>query len=440
MKKIFKTLLVVIILLTSGCKEEEVNPGAVVLRFWHSFVPATQPALNELIDKFEIENPGIRIEAQYVPTGDALVQKIIASIQSNTTPDIAWIHSDFIDKLVEGDAIYEMDHFINGSNGLTESELDDIFPELLKSAMWEGKLYAMPMEATVLALLYNKDLFEAAGLDPDHPPADWNELYNYTEILTKDINGDGKIDQYGYYIPVFPASGQLSIWMVLQWEPYVWQAGGKLINDEQTKVLFNESPGVKALTLWKNIYDMMDFSNFTLSHDMAFASGKLAMVMDGPWNLPHYRKIENFNWGVASLPAGAEGNATYIAGEHLSLFKQSKNPDEAWNFIKWFIQPENQSLFSMKSGYLPVRKSTLKLEAYKSFLDKDPHMNAFINQISIGRSRSAIDHYKVEINQCIAEAVEKTILGNENPQTALNRAAVKANEYLLRYKKETERK
>ena len=84
----------------------------------------------------------------------------------------------------------------------------------------------------------------------------------------------------------------------------------------------------------------------------------------------------------------------------------------------------------MKSGYLPVRKSTLELEMYKDFLDKDPNMKSFIDQLAIGRARSPIDNYRVEINQSIAEAVEKTILGNQDPQKVLNDAAIKANQLL----------
>jgi multiple sugar transport system substrate-binding protein len=424
--KYFVTIIIFIAIIS--CSGGERKENEVI--FWHSFVPATQPALNKMIEKFEKENPDIHIKAQYVPTGDALVQKLITSIQSGTQPDIAWIHSDFIDKLIEGDAIYEMDHFIKSKDGLSKEEIDDFFPELLKSAMWNGKLYALPMEATVLALHYNKDAFKAAGLDPNNPPTTWDELYEAAKKLTVDKDGDGKIDQYGFYIPVFPASGQLSIWMVLQWEPFVWQAGGKIINNEQTKLLIDQAPSVEALSFWKKMFDMMHFSGFTLSHDLGFSSGTLAMVMDGPWNLPVYKKLNKFQWGITSLPAGPKDKATYIAGEHLAIFKKSNVPEKSWKFVKWFIQPENQALFSELSGYLPVRKSTLELESYKKFLSEDKYMSAFIDQIKIARAQSPIDHYKIEINQIIAEAVEQTILGNKDADEVLKVQAHKGNKLL----------
>lgn len=429
MKK-FSLPVLFILIYFSGCSDKAKDDGKITITFWHSFVSRTIPAFNNLKAKFEKENPGIKINAQYVPSGDPLIQKLITAIQSNTAPDISWLHSDFMNKLVDADAVYEMDHFISGPDGLSGEEMNDIFPQSLRNAEWKNKLYAMPMEATTLALLYNKNLFRDAGLNPGNPPQNWDELYDYAVKLTKDKNGDGKIDQYGFYIPAFPASGPLSIWMVLQWTPFLWQAGGEEINAEQTKVLFNSGAGVQALSLWKKIFDAEKFQNFTLTHDMGFASGSIAMIMDGPWDLPEFRDIKNFEWGVANLPAGPVKKATYLAGENLAIFKQSRHPAEAWKFIKWILQPENQAMFSMESGYLPVRRSALQLESYKKFLDADPGMKAFVEQISISQARAPIDYHRVEINQNIAEAVEKVLIGNSNIKKALDEAAYKSNRLL----------
>ncbi|MGE5430755.1 MAG: ABC transporter substrate-binding protein, partial [Syntrophomonadaceae bacterium] len=83
-----------------SCGSKSKNDGKIVITFWHSFVSNTIPALEELIKKFEQEHPNIKIKAQYVPSGDPLIQKLVTAIQSRTAPDIAWIHSDYLDKLV----------------------------------------------------------------------------------------------------------------------------------------------------------------------------------------------------------------------------------------------------------------------------------------------------------------------------------------------------
>ncbi len=413
----------------TGCGSDE-NDGRTTVTFWHSFVSATIPSLEELLDRFHSEHPHIRIRAQYVPTGDALVQKLVAAVQSRTAPDIAWIHTDFLDKLVLADAIYRMEEFINRPDGLSREELADFFPGLLQNASWRDTLYALPMEATSLGLLYNRDLFRKAGLDPDDPPETWQELADYANRLTVDADGDGRIEQFGFQVPVYPASGSLNLWMVLQWSPFLWQAGGHIINEEQTRVLYNEEPGVVALSFWKRMYDDLQNRDVAVSHDQGFVAQRFAMVLDGPWDLPRFRSLTEFEWAVAPLPAGPAGRATYLAGEHLAIFRQTQHPNEAWTFLKWVVSPDVQAQFSASSGYLPVRQSVLDIDDYRRYLDRDPALRAFVEQMPVGRVRRPIDYHHVEINRHIAEAIERTALGGIDPRTALNESAARSNALL----------
>ena len=165
---------------------------------------------------------------------------------------------------------------------------------------------------------------------------------------------DGRTEQYGFFVPVFPASGPLNIWMTLQWTPFLWQAGGTEFDSTRNRALFNSEAGVQALTLWKMIYDQEDFSKVGIGHDMGFVSGKLAMIMDGPWDLPRFRQAKEIDWAVAPLPAGPGGRATYLAGEQLTIFRQSSHPAAAWTFVKWMLRPDVQARFSETSGYLPL--------------------------------------------------------------------------------------
>jgi multiple sugar transport system substrate-binding protein len=419
-----------VILLVGGCGSSDKEDGRVTVVFWHSFVAHTIPAFNDLVQRFEEEHPSIRLRAQYVPTGDGLIQKLITAIQSGTTPDVCWVHADFLDKLVDAGAICRMDEFLHGPGGLSPEDLADIFPALLDAASWRDTLYALPMEATSLALFYNRGLFRKAGLDPDHPPNTWEELREYASRLTVDTGGDGAVEQYGFFVPVFPSSGPLNIWMNLQWTPFLWQAGGTEITEDQTRVLFNSDAGVQALALWKSIYHDLNFSRYGLSHDVGFASGNLAMIMDGPWDLPRFRQLKDIDWAVAPLPAGPAGRATYIAGEHMVIFRNTRHRDESWRFVTWMLRADVQARFSMTSGYLPVRKSVLTMEHYRRFLETDPAMKVFVEQMAWGRGRAAVDYHRVEINQYIAEAIEQATLGGKDPRTVLDGAAARANALL----------
>lgn len=426
--------MVLLIIMVIGCnKSSEDLSGKKVVTFWHSFVITTIPALDSLIAKFESTHPDIKIKAQYIPTGDALIQKLITAIQSDTAPDISWLHADYMEDLVAAEAIYEMDHFINGENGISQEELDQIYPALLQYASWKGTLYSLPMEATNLALIYNKDMFKEAGLDPNHPPKNWDELIEYSLKLTKDKDGDGNFEQIGFFVPNYPAAGAHGNWMTWQFTSFIWQAGGFLITNDQSKVIYNENPGVEALTLWNRLYQAQNLNRFTNDFDIAFASQRLGMAMDGPWNLARYQEIvKDFDYGFAPLPEGPQKKATVVGGEYLAIFKQSKHPDAAWEFIKWIIQPENQAEWAMTSGYIPVRKDVIQIPKFVKYLEDHPNFKVFVEQMDFAQAQRPIDYGGLQIYRHIAEAIEKVYLSSVSPQNALNEAAEKSNLLLQR--------
>jgi ABC-type glycerol-3-phosphate transport system substrate-binding protein len=419
-----RTAAALALLVAAGCGGGSGSEdGRTTIEFWHSFVSATRPALAALIEEFEADHPDIRVRAQYVPTGDGLIQKLVAAVGSGKPPDIAWVHSDFLDKLVLARAIWPMSRFIDGPDGYSEEEMADFFPQVLQNASWRDTLYALPMEATSLGLMVNRDLFRKVGLDPDRPPATWGELREYARMLTIDDDGDGRPETHGFFVPAFPASGSLNIWMVLQWTPFLWQAGGFVISEDQSEVLFDSEAGVAALTLWRDIHAELGLEKASLTHDLGFASQRLAMVLDGPWSLPRYRDVTDFEWGVAPLPAGPAGPATYLAGEHLAIFRKSEKEDAAWTFARWVTSPEVQARFSIASGYLPVRRSTLDLPEYVAYLETDPPMRAFVEQMAVARARRPIDFGQIEINRNIATAIERALIGHEDPALTLREAA-----------------
>jgi multiple sugar transport system substrate-binding protein len=425
-------LLLLAIFLTAGCsgKRGEDSSGKVTVTFWHSCVSSTVPALNELIAKFEQEHPGIQIKAQYVPTGDALIQKLITSVQSHTAPDISWIHANFLQSIIDADAIYKIDDFQHGPDSLSAADLNDIFPPLMEEAKWRGTLYSLPMEATGIGLLYNKELFRNAGLDPERGPKDWAELREYAKKLTIDKNGDGKIDQYGFFVPAFPASGPLGDWMVWQFYPFLFQAGGNNINKDQTQVLYNSQAGVEALTLWKEIYQENHLSSFGVDYEPAFASKQLAMALDGPWNLPRWKQIPGLDWMVAPMPRGPVKQSTIVGGEYLAIFKQSEHPKEAWTFVKWMTRPDVQALWSMQSGYLPIRHAVRSVKEYNEFLDAHPALKTYVDQMDVAQVPNSIDYDALKISRHLAEAIENATVGNADPKTVLDQAAGKSNTLL----------
>lgn len=432
--KVLKLYIAAVILLASslGCNGDTTTSDAQTVIFWHSFTQSTRPALEKLIDRFHDEHPDIRINAQYIPTGDALAQKLVTAVQSGSAPDISWIHSHYLEDLVRADAVYEMSHFIDGENGVAEEEIADIYPALIQYASWQGTMYSLPMEATNLGVIYNKTLFEEAGLDPERPPETWEELREYSRRLSKDENGDGRYEQIGFFVPAVPASGPQGAYMMWQWTPFLWQAGGYLVDEEQTEILWGRQEGIEALSLWKSIYEIQNQKTFTSGDPLTvMASQQIAMMLDGPWNLPRYPELfSRFDWGVAMLPEGPEKRATVVAGEYLAIFKQSRNPDAAWAFVKWMIQPEIQAYWSMESGYLPIRQSVMDVPEFQEFLEDNAPQRAFVEQMQYAQAQRPIDFHTMEIQRLLSEAIERATVGGEGAEAVLTETAEEATALL----------
>ncbi len=287
------------------------------------------------------------------------------------------------------------------------------------------------MEATNLGILYNKDLFRAAGLDPESPPLTWDELRDAARKLTVDENGDGRPERIGFMVPIVPADGPQGSYMMWQWIPFLWQAGGYLIDLEQEKVLFDSPAGVEALTLWKELYDLQKQRNFSNDALVSFSSKQVAMILDGPWNIPRYPRIlGDIDYGIAWLPAGPVQRATVVAGEYLAIFKQSAHPDEAWEFLKWMVRPDIQAEWSIASGYLPVRASVMEVDAFREFLDGHPQQRAYVEQMQFAQAQRPMDFKAVEIQRYLAIALEQATVGGQDPATVLREAAEKSNALL----------
>jgi multiple sugar transport system substrate-binding protein len=425
------TVLIVLLVLTPGCSRHSGDGGdGITLTFWHSCVSSTVPALNELIARYEKEHPGIHIKAQYVPAGDALIQKLITSVQSGNAPDISWIHADFLPDLVAADAIYKIDDLMAGADTSVRRDLEDLFPALALQAKWKGTYYSVPMEATSIALLCNTELFRKAGLDADHLPATWDELLTDAKRLTADRDGDGKNEQVGFFVPVFPASGPLSGWMVWQWYAFLFAAGGNVITPDQSRVMYDADAGVQALTLWKNLYEAQHLETFSVDYEVAFASKTLAMTLDGPWNIPRWKQIKGLEWKVVPLPVGPSTRATVAGGEYLALFKQTTHRKEGWEFMKWMLQPGIQAMWSMRSGYLPVRRAVREIAEYQKFLSENPALKAYVDQLEYGQAPNPIDHHSLMISRHMGEAIEHATLGKQDPRSALATSAAKSNALL----------
>lgn len=413
--------------LVAGCGTNRPAPtqaGKVEIVFWHSYVSSTKPALDKLLKRFEAEHPSIRLKAQYVQTGNALLQKLTTAISTNTAPDVCWIHKSWIIPLTKANSISDLDELAEQYGGFGPAERQDMFETPLLVSHYEGKLRMMPIEATNLVLAYNRDLFRKAGLDPDRPPRTWQEFAEMGKKLV--VRKDGRVEQWACAVPIF--TGALESHTVWHWKFFLWGEGGLFSDPSGEKVTFNSDAGVRALQFWVDLQHKYRIGTMT-APEQGFESQKMAMAFMGSWDLPHLRDLA-FDWAVAPMPAGSVKRVSPLGGETLVVFRQTKHPKEAWEFLRWFISPAVQEQWSKDSGYLPIRKSVLQSPSYRAFLDKDPAFKVFAEEVPYGYAEPLLLPNTDQIDLVVSTALERAVRRVATPKQALDEAAVKCNAIL----------
>ncbi len=208
-------------------------------------------------------------------------------------------------------------------------DLNDFYSKVVDLCKFEGRLYALPREFASVVMFFNKTMFDKYGVEHPRPDWTWDDFLEVAQRLTKDTDGDGRVDQWGYI------GG-------LEWEAvrnsWIWQAGGNVFNDDLTESLMDSPEAIKAVQFVTDLVTKYHVSprpghqhQDTLK---MFKSGKLAMFPHSRPIVPAIREIKTFQWDVAHLPTGKE-RVTLIGTCGYAISAQTRYPQEAWEFLKY---------------------------------------------------------------------------------------------------------
>ena len=307
------------------------------------------PAWQGIVDGFNKSQSRIEIELERLPgSWNEYTQKMTAQIASGNPPDIGRM------------AVSSMPMFI--SKGLLEdltpymSDLDmnQYYESAMEQYNLNGQMFGMPVGIYTMAMYYNKDLFEKAGVPL--PPTDWNEAWTFEELrdaAAKLTKGTGANKEYGIYVDLNP---ERSI-------QYLWTNGGGFISEDKKESIIQTEQSKEALAFLQGLirdgYSPTPAETQTMPADQLFLSGKLAMLVEGQWMMPAFAKIEDFEWGVAPIAVGSTGvPATPNFVDAYVIFKGSKHVEEAAEALKFFVSEEAENiLVDNNIGGIPVLKS-----------------------------------------------------------------------------------
>ncbi|AZK48914.1 extracellular solute-binding protein [Paenibacillus lentus] len=347
------------------------------------FMTVMQPYLDE--------NPNVKLNVTVLDWGSAWT-KITTAATSGQGPDILQLGTTWVPAIAAMNGIDDLTERVNELGGQ-----DDYLPASWKTTMIDGnsEVYGVPWFVDARALFYRKDALEKAGLDPATAFKDWD---TFKQTLSK-LNG---IEIEGQKMTAFGVPGKNDWNVPHNIFPWIWAAGGNLVNEDNTKVTFNDKSALEGVMYYtglanEGLVDKASLEKNSAQIESDFSDGKTAVMVSGAWMIKNFAtpeedggvggKASAENYGVTALPAGPAGASTFIGGSHLTIFKGSKHKDAAWDVIKYLSEEEAQLTYSQLSGQLPGKKSVM------DSLASDVNYKALIEATNYGMSYPAIPQW-----------------------------------------------
>jgi multiple sugar transport system substrate-binding protein len=390
-----------------GCGSKDDRPTIRFWQFWDISV------IRPLVDRFEAEHPGVRVEVEQL-TWKSGLEKIQAALAAGTQPDVCELGSTWLPR-------FSYEGVLADLTPVYEAEADSFL--MWESAVWKGRVYGLPWVQGSRVLFYNRDLFRRAGLDPDRPPETWSELMEAARAV--DALGDD-IDGFGLNL------GERYV-LYKKFMAFAWGNGGGILDDTGA-VCLDRPETVEALEYY------VELSRYSLKEkqevlDHHFKTGKLGMQISGAWNVRNLRlEAPDLSYGVALVPKPDNGgtHASFAGAEMLVVFDRSPLRELGIELAR-FLQsyPQARELSLDVGSVFPAAKRALRDSAFVS----DATTRVFVEQSFTSRTAPAHPGW-IEMEDVLNGAIEEALYGRRAPRWCLGGAAEEIEIIAERFEKD----
>ena len=405
-------LLGALTLLGVGCVRPAGPRSRAPLAVWGVFDDAD--TMQPLLRGYENEQRGARVEYKKVSPVDSYEQQLLRSLAENRGPDVFLIHTSWIPRW-QG-ALLPAPADVMPARAVQEEFVDTVAKDLVVG----DRVLALPLFVDTLALYYNKDLLNSAGVA--RPPKTWQEVHEVVKrVTTFNEEEPGQIDRHGIALGagknVNRAPDVLSLLMI--------QNGAKMVDENGLPAFGSDESALQALTFYtdfanssKDIYTWNLRSDYSLD---AFAEGEAAMMVNYAYHRPTIQaKNPRLNFGIAPLPQVEIGNPdnppkTYAGYWAYAVSRQTLVPDEAWAFVRSITRTEPSRQYLAASGYPPARRDLV------AALQNDSRIGVFAKQALIATTWRQPDNRVVD--RVFTEAIDAVVSGQDTVEGSLRRAA-----------------
>lgn len=354
-KRIFTLFLAVILVVSLGACGSSSNDGGtesggdtsqasgekvdLKMIFWDS---NQESGLNAMAEGFMKQNENVSVKVEIVPW-DEYWTKLQAAAQGGDLPDVVVMHPDQVETYASGGILMDLTDILDGETANRENYPDFVVADFNV----DGKDYGIPKDIGTLALYYNKDLFDDAGVEYPTNDWTWDDLTAAAEKLT---NKDAGI--YGLNAD---NNGQNFYWNL------IWQNGGDVLSEDGKTCTFDSAETIEAMQYAVSFVEKeysptpAQFANLTA--DEYFESGKSAMTFAGSWMLTEYQNVDELNFDVVELPMGKE-RASICSGMAFSVSANTKHPEEAKKLAEYLGSEEAQLIQAESGVAIPAYSGT----------------------------------------------------------------------------------
>jgi multiple sugar transport system substrate-binding protein len=426
MKRTFLIALVFVVALAGGLwatgAQETPAPGAAAAKteivYWQYFYETKKNTVDELIKQFETDNAGIKVTHQTFPY-ENYNTKVAASVPAGEGPNVVNLYYGWLPLYLDAGYLQPLpEKYFN------PAQIEKDFFPLVSSAKYQGKYFALPTAVRSLALFWNEDLFNEAGLNPANPPKTNEELVDFAKKLTKrDSNNNLLVEGM-----TLELRGQLHHWVR---EVLIRQFGGQPYSDDNKRVMYNSKPGYDAFTFYTDLAlkQKVGEPNFLTDDVTAFKSGKAGITIDGSFRLGTLDAVGTLKYRVGELPSGngIKSNFASYWANGITAFTKDKALEASAKFLQYLTSDTALRLWLKNVGELPAKPSIAFIPENINNAKYGP----FIKGLEYAHSTYFVD--EMSQRQVWTDAYDQVVLKGLTVKQAVDEAAAKEQAVLDKY-------
>ncbi|GHG55062.1 ABC transporter substrate-binding protein [Flavimobilis marinus] len=380
---------------------------AVELAYWNGFTGGDGPFMTELVEKFNAEHENITVVPNTIQWAD-FYQRVPAAVNAGEGPDVGVMHFDQLSTNAARNVIVPLDDVAE----TLDLSADDFTEEVWNAGIYQDQRYGIPLDVHSLAMYYNVDHFEEAGIT--EAPTD---LESFTAALDA-------LQEAGHETP---------FWMPTLWPAHLmflsltWQNGGEPYAADGASASFGSPEAVEALAWQRSIVeDGYSPANIAIdSQYVAFKNGENSITWDGIWQINDLEATD-MNWGMAPIPTIFDEQRVWASSHQFFMTKQATGDpnkfEAAQVFLAWMSE---QSGDWAGAGMIPARQSVRDSGAMDGMPQES--IAALIEDMRFVPNFPGLG---TVTSEAMEPAVSEVILGNAEAEAALGSAQEKATELM----------